>query len=657
MTIIELPTSAQQDDLHRALSLVDEVLTAEITSAQALLDGNLARVTESSVDVMGWLASDRGLEADEQWWAPIAALDLSAVERAIVLFAVAPEASRRAGYQYSMLEDPAQVWPTVDLLIRVLARGVASPHEVRALLQPTAPLFALGVLQLNRARDTDSSLAATVRPTELIVARLLRLPDDIEPSIRVVPARDADSLIGWFDDDVVKTLRSIATRGHTEIRFRAARSDAVVAAAHHLAAIGGRNVVEVDLSHADPAQYGALLNRAQLLSLLDEAVCVVTGAKADIGRQHLPGLAKRSLPHGIVLGVDESAELCSAEDSFRILVDLPEPSALTRRGGWTASLTRNGQRGLVTQAELNTLAGRYEFARGEIDRVVAHATAIHGKDVVDFRALVSAAGTLSGEVLAGVAERVDTAATWNDIVVPDATMAELRHVEVAIRQRDIVMSEYGVGNRTRSTGAAVLFAGPSGTGKTLAASVIAHELDADLYRVNLATVVSKYIGETEKNLERVFKAAQRSGAVLLFDEADAIFGKRSEIKDAHDRYANLETAYLLQRIELHPGPVILTTNVRHHLDTAFLRRFAAIVQFPEPSELERHRLWDLLLGERVKRSASLDLCRLARETTVTGGEIAAVLVDAASEAADTGEPIGHEQIDAAIERLQRRRGR
>ena len=656
MTIIELRTgNSQQEDLQRAMSLVDRVLTAEIASAQALLDGDPSRATESSADqIVQCLASHDDLPIDESWWAPIAALGLSAIERAIVLFSVAPEVSRRAGYQYSMLEDPSQPRPTVDFLIRVLSPGVATAHEIRSLLQPTARLFALGVLKLNRTRDTDSSLAATVSPAELIAARLLRLPDDTEPAIRVVPARDADSPIVWFDDDVIATLRAVAARGHTVIHARAAGSEAVVAAAHHVAAAAGQGVVELDLGHVDPTQYDALLGRVQLVSLLNEAVCVVVGANVDIGHRLVLGLARSRPLYPVVLDIAESA---AAAMPLGVLIDLTEPSVMTRRNGWLSALIRNGLSGSVTDAELNTLAQRYEFARGEIDRVVANATAIHGPASVDFRTLVSAAGCLAGAVLAGVAERVDTAASWSDIVVPETTMTELRHVAVAIRQRDTVMSAYGVGNRTRSNGAAVLFAGPSGTGKTLAASVIARELDAELYRVNLATVVSKYIGETEKNLERVFRAAQRSGVVLLFDEADAIFGKRSEIKDAHDRYANLETAYLLQRIELHPGPVILTTNVRHHLDPAFLRRFAAIVQFPEPSELERHRLWELLLGRQVPRADSLDLCRLARETTVTGGEIAAVLVDAATEAAEACEPIGHAQIDVAIARLQQRRGR
>ena len=214
----------------------------------------------------------------------------------------------------------------------------------------------------------------------------------------------------------------------------------------------------------------------------------------------------------MLVAVSEWADVPTRVRSLGVLVELPAPSASTRRKGWISALPCESDTGDADQ--INLLSQRYEFTRGEIDAVVAHAIATHHQ--VDFHSLVTAAGTYVGARLAGVAERVAACATWSDIVVPESTMVELRHVAVAIRQRDIVMSGYGVGNRTGATGAAVLFAGPSGTGKTLAASVIAGELDADLYRVNLATIVSKYIGETEKNLERVFdgRPAQRGDAVV-----------------------------------------------------------------------------------------------------------------------------------------------
>ena len=176
-----------------------------------------------------------------------------------------------------------------------------------------------------------------------------------------------------------------------------------------------------------------------------------------------------------------------------------------------------------------------------------------------------------------------TAAVWDDLVLPEAQKRLLREIAAHVRQRLKVYETWGFGHRSsRGLGISALFAGPSGTGKTMAAEVLANELRLDLYRIDLSQVVSKYIGETEKNLRRVFDAAEDGGAILLFDEADALFGKRSEVKDSHDRYANIEVSYLLQRMEAYRGLAILTTNMKDALDTAFLRRIRFVVQFPFP---------------------------------------------------------------------------
>ena len=191
-----------------------------------------------------------------------------------------------------------------------------------------------------------------------------------------------------------------------------------------------------------------------------------------------------------------------------------------------------------------------------------------------------------------LAQRIDTNASWNDLVLPDAQLSVLHEIAVHVRQRMTVYEIWGFGTRSpRGLGISALFAGQSGTGKTLAAEVLANELKLDLYRIDLSQVVSKYIGETEKNLRRIFSSAEQAGAILLFDEADALFGKRSEVKDSHDRYANIEVSYLLQSMELYRGLAILTTNLKSALDTAFLRRLRFIVQFPFPDAFQRAEIW------------------------------------------------------------------
>ncbi|MCB0099284.1 MAG: ATP-binding protein, partial [Caldilineaceae bacterium] len=188
-------------------------------------------------------------------------------------------------------------------------------------------------------------------------------------------------------------------------------------------------------------------------------------------------------------------------------------------------------------------------------------------------------------------------------------------------------------------GIAALFSGPSGTGKTMAAAIVARELGLDLYRVDLSQIVSKYIGETEKNLSRVFDGAQRGGWILFFDEADALFGRRSATKDAHDRYANIEVSYLLQRMESFDGMTILATNLRANLDEAFTRRFDTILDFPFPEEAERLRIWQTLLPTKVPHAADLDLERLARTFKIAGGNIRNIIVDATYRAAADGRVI------------------
>jgi SpoVK/Ycf46/Vps4 family AAA+-type ATPase len=237
-----------------------------------------------------------------------------------------------------------------------------------------------------------------------------------------------------------------------------------------------------------------------------------------------------------------------------------------------------------------------------------------------------------------LAESIETRAHWDDLVLPEDQYQMLREIAAQVRQRLKVYESWGFGARSaRGLGISALFSGPSGTGKTLAAEVIAGHLQLDLYRIDLSQVVSKYIGETEKNLRAVFDSAEQSGAVLLFDEADALFGKRSEVRDSHDRYANIEVSYLLQRMESYRGLAILTTNIRGALDVAFLRRIRFIVSFPFPDTELRTRIWSHIFPAETP-THDLDFNKLAR-LNVTGGNIRNIALNAAFLAADLGEPV------------------
>jgi len=256
-----------------------------------------------------------------------------------------------------------------------------------------------------------------------------------------------------------------------------------------------------------------------------------------------------------------------------------------------------------------------------------------------------------------LARRVEPEASWGDLVLPQDTLAQLRELAGRIRQRHRVLTEWGMAQPGRGSGVTALFTGEPGTGKTLAAEVIARDLGLDVFMVDLAGVVDKYIGETEKNLDRVFTAAEGTNAVLLLDEADALFGKRSQIHDARDRYANVEVAYLLQRMERFDGLAILTTNLQANLDEAVVRRLAVVVEFPLPGEADRLRLWDRHLAPPVPRGPDVDLAFLARAFRLSGGSIRSIALAAAYLAAEAGDAVGMSHLVRATEREYRKLGR
>lgn len=242
-----------------------------------------------------------------------------------------------------------------------------------------------------------------------------------------------------------------------------------------------------------------------------------------------------------------------------------------------------------------------------------------------------------------LAQWIEPAADWEDLVLPDNQKQILRDIAAHVRQRSTVYNAWGFAAKgARGLGISALFAGASGTGKTLAAEVLANKLRLDLYRIDLSSVVSKYIGETEKNLRRVFDAAEQGGVILLFDEADALFGKRSEVKDARDRYANIEVSYLLQRMESYPGLALLTTNLKSAIDTAFLRRIRFVVQFPFPDAAQRAEIWRRIFPPNTP-TANLDVVQLAR-LNVAGGNIRNIALNAAFLAADAGEAVQMKHI-------------
>ncbi|HYN97979.1 MAG TPA: ATP-binding protein, partial [Pilimelia sp.] len=290
----------------------------------------------------------------------------------------------------------------------------------------------------------------------------------------------------------------------------------------------------------------------------------------------------------------------------------------------------------------------YRLSRDQLRLVAAAARADTGR-------LAPAVRRLAGGHLDGVAVRVRPRRTWADLIVPADDRRQLRELAARHRRREVVYGRWQF-PPLPSTGIVALFAGPSGTGKTLAAEVVAGELGLDLYKVDLSAVVSKYIGETEKNLERIFGAAAAGDLVLFFDEADALFGKRSEVSDAHDRYANIEVAYLLQRLETYDGLVVLATNLQRNIDQAFLRRISVAVDFVLPEVAERRAIWARSFPPTAP-VADLDIDFLARQFKVSGGIIHNAALGAAFLAAEEEAPIGMRHAVLAMKREFQKLGR
>jgi hypothetical protein len=317
---------------------------------------------------------------------------------------------------------------------------------------------------------------------------------------------------------------------------------------------------------------------------------------------------------------------------------LARPDAPERRALWQAALA---DKAAPLAPVLDTLASQYRLGARRIAQVAALAD---GHDAARDGATLHLASRGAGHRMPGLAQRIETRARWADLVLPEAQQAVLRQIATHAQHRLTVHHAWGFADQgARGLGLATLFWGDSGTGKTLGAEVIASELGLALYRIDLSAVVSKYIGETEKNLRKVFDAAEEAGAVLLFDEADALFGKRSEVKDSHDRYANIEVSYLLQRMEAYSGLAILTTNHKAALDPAFQRRLRFVVHFPFPDQAQREGIWRGVFPPAAPLGLDVDFARLARPD-VAGGSIRNIALTAAFLAAEAGTPIGMAQL-------------
>jgi AAA+ superfamily predicted ATPase len=346
-------------------------------------------------------------------------------------------------------------------------------------------------------------------------------------------------------------------------------------------------------------------------------------------------------------------EDCVREHTF-IQIHFPSSNYNKRKQIWETWLG-NG-RTVVSPSELAGLTNKFRFNTGQIQKAFHTARNIAvARDGCDFKItsndLHQACRMVSNQKLNQYAQKITPKFTWDDLILPADRKAQLAEILQWVKYHHIVFEEWGFERKSSlGKGLSLLFAGPSGTGKTMAAEIIASELGLDLYRIGLSTVVSKYIGETEKNLSRVFEEAATSNAILFFDEADALFGKRSEVKDAHDRYANIEINYLLMKMEEHEGIVILATNMQKNLDEAFLRRLHFAVEFPLPDEEYRMHIWRSIFPREAPQAANIDFHFLAKRLKLSGGNIKNIAINAAFLAAENSGTIDMKHVILASKR-------
>lgn len=546
-------------------------------------------------------------------------LALRRVERDIVRVLVAWSIEPRVGVLIGHVHDALQkTRPTIGALAEILN----DPVGVTVAFAPSGVLVRSSIVEV-QSRGPDACVGLDPRIVVWAATGVLCPCHSAEGSITEV-ASVAPSA------EILERAASIRTADVAILRGAAGSGRRTVAGA--LARLDGAALVQLDV-RGEPGAAGlaliavrdARMAKARLLvrGMLGEDVARILGGATDVKL-------------AIALGPDEPIPEPLLDRPLALLeLELP---AVDER----AALYRAYLGGGADEAEVRAIAERYPFNPQQIRRSAAQAPRM---------GLDAACRLQLRNDLDAVGSRRPTAATWERLVLPEAAIATLRALVSQVQQRHRVCDEWGFGrHHSLGHGVKALFFGKSGTGKTLAAEVVARELRMPLYRIDVTRIVSKWIGETEKNLARVFDAAEQSRAIVFFDEADSLFGRRTAIETATDRYANMEVNYLLQRIEEYDGVILLATNLKSNMDEGFARRLHFAVEFPEPDAADRARIWQLSLPPGAPVHAEVDFRSFAQRFELCGGAIRNVVLGAAYLAASEGAPIRVKHLKSALMR-------
>jgi hypothetical protein len=575
----------------------------------------------------------------------VARLDLDALDSSVLALCVAPELQPRYGRLYAYLQDDVtRRLASPRLAAELLAGEGVSPADVLSCFEPGSRLSRCGALRVVAAETTATLADRPVKVADRLVAfllgagelggvtagtRLRRIESEpavgrVESVAEIAPLLAAQTRLPLIvcGPDAGAIVAAAAARPVLVLSARELDKPDTMADARLAAVLAGGRLCLNSLADLTPAE------RAALVRAVDES------------------------PERLVLLCASRREAAALSDRPALIVEVPHPSFAERGRAWSA---------YTGVPEPSEVAAKFRLSIEQI-RAAAEVSLItarsRGDELPQAADLDLGARHASSSRLGELASHLDPAYAWDDLVLPERQVDLLRSISAYLRHRDQVLSEWGYEvTVSRTQGLKVLFAGESGTGKTMAAQVLGTQLGLDLFRVDLATIVSKYIGETEKNLERIFTAADGSNAILFFDEADALFGKRSEVSDSHDRYANIEVAYLLQRMEAYPGAVILATNFRRNIDDAFVRRLDFLIDFPFPEADDRRRIWRLVLPAAAPLADDVDLDFLAERFKLSGGAIRNCSLAAAFRAADEGTQIEMRHLVRAVAQEYGKQGR
>ena len=594
--------------------------------------------------------------------------ELSDFDLDLLLIALAPEIDLRYERIYAYLQDDVtRKLPTVDLALNLLCATASEKLHCRMHLTPDAPLLRCQILQLigDVSQPQSPLLSAYLKLDPAIVLFLLG-QTCLDPRLgsfcqMIQPPCSPDRLdleVGIQQGLLQLCMQSQAQSQPLRVYLQGAAGTTKQQVGAAIA-----TQLNVPLMVAD-------LHPTRLLKTDLELTLKVLFRDAQLHQAvlYLEGMDELRAPDQMSLyqqvwkqvAIAPGITLLSGQqpwtttgsgDATPMIISFPKLDFEQGRTCWASQLSAIGM--TLDAPSLDLLASRFHLTPGQISDVVsaAHHAARwrvatqpqpqpQAQVLPTLDDLCVAARAQSGHDLVMLARKIQPRYTWDDIVLPADPYTQLRQLCQQVRYQHVVYQQWGFEQKlSLGKGLNALFSGPPGTGKTMAAEVVAHALGLDLYKIDLSQIVSKYIGETEKNLNRIFTTAESTNAILFFDEADALFGKRSDVKDAHDRYANLEIAYLLQKMEEYEGISILTTNLVQNLDDAFTRRLRFIVEFPFPEAEYRLQIWQQAFPQQTPIAADVDFGAIARLFKLSGGNIRNVALAAAFLAAETGQAV------------------